>query len=155
MVYHCRKCRKTYRPTPHQLNKGDYICKPCRRQNDKAWRLRRKLEGRPVITGNMMREWHREYEQNYRNRPGVRERIAGNQKRYVNDPRLRQRHECRWILNRAVRSGRIIKQSCSHCGNINGEAHHEDYSKPLNVIWLCRQCHAALHYAKAEGKDTR
>jgi hypothetical protein len=24
-------------------------------------------------------------------------------------------------------------------------AHHEDYKRPLNVIWLCRSCHQRIH----------
>ena len=53
-------------------------------------------------------------------------------------------------LGRAVQRGKIQKPNyCSSCGvqkerrDICG--HHEDYSKPLEVIWLCRFCHNELH----------
>jgi ribosomal protein S27AE len=53
----------------------------------------------------------------------------------------------RFALNRAVKSGRITKPSeCSRCGvtgNIQG--HHHDYSKRLDVEWLCSKCHAEEH----------
>lgn len=39
-----------------------------------------------------------------------------------------------------LRAGRIIKQPC-FCGKIKSEAHHEDYSKPLEIIWLCKKHH--------------
>lgn len=37
-------------------------------------------------------------------------------------------------------------EKCSECG-IRGvvDGHHSDYSEPLKVIWLCRQCHADIH----------
>ena len=35
------------------------------------------------------------------------------------------------------------RQNC-WCGKI-GEAHHPDYSKPLDVIWLCSEHHAQVH----------
>lgn len=31
------------------------------------------------------------------------------------------------------------------CGNDNAEAHHEDYSKQLDVLWLCHKCHMRHH----------
>ena len=48
----------------------------------------------------------------------------------------------------AVKSNKILKPTvCSRCGKegviING--HHEDYSKPLDVIWLCPGCHKEAH----------
>lgn len=43
--------------------------------------------------------------------------------------------------------GVIARQPCEHCGAENAEMHHEDYSKPLDVIWLCRRCHMAHHKA--------
>lgn len=36
--------------------------------------------------------------------------------------------------------------NCSKCGVFGDvDGHHEDYSKPLEVLWLCRQCHANIH----------
>ena len=45
----------------------------------------------------------------------------------------------------ALKTGKLTKTPCSHCGNKKVEAHHEDYSKPLDVIWLCRSCHRMHH----------
>lgn len=45
-------------------------------------------------------------------------------------------------VSNALRDGRIKKEPCSICGsNINIQAHHSDYSKPLDVVWLCFRCH--------------
>lgn len=100
---------------------------------------------------------------------------ARDAERYQSDPSIRQRHRRyektdagrasvqaardRWVsknalkhdahesLNRAVRSGQILKPyACSICdsiGRIHG--HHHDYTKPLLVIWCCASCHKALH----------
>lgn len=48
-------------------------------------------------------------------------------------------------VNNAVRDGRLQKRPCERCGNPTSEGHHEDYSKPLDVIWLCRTHHAERH----------
>jgi len=54
----------------------------------------------------------------------------------------------RTTVNRYIRLGRIEKLPCQVCGsNIKTEAHHEDYDKPLDVIWLCRKHHAEIHKA--------
>ena len=47
----------------------------------------------------------------------------------------------------AVRKGDlIVPNKCKRCNKKKKlEAHHEDYSKPLEVTWLCRQCHNEIH----------
>lgn len=48
----------------------------------------------------------------------------------------------------AVSSGKLKKEKCKICGKSEVDAHHEDYSKPLEVIWLCRRHHKELHRIK-------
>jgi len=45
---------------------------------------------------------------------------------------------------RALKSGKIFKQPCFVCGNV-AEAHHPDYSRPLDVVWLCPSHHRQAH----------
>lgn len=53
----------------------------------------------------------------------------------------------RGMLDNAVRDKRIIKpEICSVCGDKTKlHGHHEDYYKPLDVIWVCVSCHGKLH----------
>jgi len=54
---------------------------------------------------------------------------------------------------KALKCGALTRQSCQKCGAnpvaIDGrslvQAHHEDYSKPLDVIWFCQKCHHEEH----------
>lgn len=41
--------------------------------------------------------------------------------------------------------GKIKKEDCKTCGSSKSEMHHSDYSKPLEVTWLCRSCHLKEH----------
>ena len=46
---------------------------------------------------------------------------------------------------RAIKSGLLARLPCSQCGAVNSVAHHEDYDKPLKVVWLCQSCHVQHH----------
>ncbi len=45
----------------------------------------------------------------------------------------------------ALRDGRLHRQPCEVCGADKAQAHHDDYSKPLDVRWLCTTHHAEWH----------
>jgi hypothetical protein len=45
---------------------------------------------------------------------------------------------------RAIKKGILIKQACFVCGE-KAEAHHPDYSRPLDVVWLCSSHHRQVH----------
>ena len=51
-------------------------------------------------------------------------------------------------VQRAIVSGKLIRPtSCEECGSAGKiDAHHEDYSKPLEVNWLCKKCHHKRTY---------
>jgi len=53
-------------------------------------------------------------------------------------------------VQRALKSGKLTKPNfCSNCGKQEErekiEGHHEDYDKPLQVEWLCKDCHRERH----------
>lgn len=59
-------------------------------------------------------------------------------------------------LGNAVRHGKIAKPSvCPVCHqgteSRRMQAHHHDYSKPLDVQWMCVSCHAAHHKAERDA----
>jgi hypothetical protein len=56
------------------------------------------------------------------------------------------------LTNYALTTGKLIRPAtCSKCGkSCKPQKHHEDYSKPMLVIWLCIPCHLAKH-----GKSLR
>lgn len=64
-------------------------------------------------------------------------------------PEARAKSNARAYANTYQRRGKIAPRPCENCGAPQAEKHHDDYSKPLVVRWLCRCCHVAQH--KADG----
>ena len=52
------------------------------------------------------------------------------------------KNRCRQILHYQIEHGRITPKPCEICGNPDTQAHHDDYQKPLEVKWLCKEHHS-------------
>lgn len=96
----------------------------------------------------------KEYQKNYQK--------LYREKNYVPHPRLRnykisEKEYAKKLVRGAVRialdNGSLKRQSCTKCGIAKAEAHHPDYSKPLEVLWLCRKHHVEHH--KSIGSYTK
>ena len=48
-------------------------------------------------------------------------------------------------VTRAIKKGVLVRSPCVRCGETKSLAHHEDYDKPLDVMWLCQPCHKQRH----------
>lgn len=61
------------------------------------------------------------------------------------------KEHARKAISMRLRDGSLIRQPCEECGSEEDiEAHHDDYSKPLEIRWLCRK-----HHLLAHGKTQR
>lgn len=84
-----------------------------------------------------------------RSKPGRAEKNAEYQRRQRE--LYPEKIAARQALNNAIKRKEIARQPCSACGVPNAHAHHHDYSKPLDVEWMCRKCHMKEHRYTPEG----
>ena len=68
---------------------------------------------------------------------------AGNQAKRAWELRNPEKKRASTTLSNAVRDGKIFRAyKCAICGSTkNIEAHHEDYTKPLEIVELCKKHH--------------
>lgn len=79
-------------------------------------------------------------------RKNNKERAYKNSRNWI--VKNREKDRAYQAVKRALKKGLIKKDSCADCGSYKVEAHHEDYTKPLDVIWLCSRHHKDTHYDK-------
>jgi len=59
--------------------------------------------------------------------------------------RYPERVKARKLVGRAIESGKLVRKPCLICGKKEVQGHHEDYSKPLDIIWICKKHHDMYH----------
>jgi hypothetical protein len=105
-------------------------CKSCCRSDATANRVRHL---------DRYRQYDRERFSTLRRRMSVEKQRISYRTKY---PEKRAAHVA---TGNAIRSGKLVKGPCEVCGSLVVDAHHDDYSKPLEVRWLCRVHHLIHH----------
>lgn len=72
----------------------------------------------------------------------MKDSAAHNREYRKRNPQKAKAHAMVW---HRIRTGELVPQPCERCGESKTHAHHEDYTKPLEVTWLCQPCHVARH----------
>jgi hypothetical protein len=80
----------------------------------------------------------------YTQTPAGRAAVKRSHRKWIGNNRLKR--DAHVAVNNAVRDGRLTKGPCEECGSQVSQAHHDDYSKPLSVRWLCTKHHAEEHH---------
>ena len=63
------------------------------------------------------------------------------------------KYKAHGMVARAIRSGKLFRELCEVCSELDVHAHHDDYSKPLNIRWLCPVHHKKWHDDNGSGAN--
>lgn len=129
-----KKCKQGHELTKENTyvrKEGYHQCKKCRCLSVKNYYLKNpdKHKG----------EYYREYNRNY-NLSG--KSLISSQKWIKNNPEKYKAHN---LMSSATRNKSLIRLPCEICKDVKADGHHPDYTKPLEVIWLCRLHHKEQH----------
>jgi hypothetical protein len=148
MEKECFLCKQTKQISefyPHKAMADGHLnkCKDCTKEYERQRRLgdfREKILAYDRARANLP---HRvkaraEYSQSA---PGKEAHARAVKKWTIKHP---NRKAANTILGNAIRDGKVIRQLCFVCGN-KAHAHHPDYDRPLDVMWLCPKHHKETH----------
>lgn len=100
----------------------------------------------PYKDPEIAREKTRERMRRLRAIPGYS--VTKNKAWEAKNPEKKKAHK---DVENAIRWKRLVKGPCEVCGAEKVEAHHDDYSRTLDVRWLCRPHHLEHHRRAAES----
>ena len=130
----CKKCQEKKHITGFYLHKGMAdgrlsFCKECVKERVRSY-------SHTEDSKKLQKEWNKT------------EKGRAKHKRHTQRYRrlYPEKYKAATMAMNAVRSGKLIKKPCEVCGSAEVEKHHCDYSKPLEVRWLCRNHHRLISF---------
>jgi hypothetical protein len=148
----CRTCKKE-KPEedfyPGRLKKRDYLCKEC----CKDYQAKYKKDHPEIVktwTRNRMRRWRERHPEINRQRSqeqSIKHREKSNAYSREYSKNNLDKKNAQLKAAKAVKAGALVPQPCEVCGDPKAEKHHDDYTKPLEVRWLCSKHHHRVGWA--------
>ncbi len=136
----CPKCGGEPYMAPSMLRRHDYQCYECLKAQCRQWRQTSKGK---AYTRDYNREWARQNQDKIKARPSYQTKTAWTQAYRAANP---EKYKARTAVGNALQSGKLVREPCVICGTTQRvQAHHDDYSKPLEVRWMCAPCHNTYH----------
>ena len=71
--------------------------------------------------------------------------LTNYQRKLQQKARYPERVRARELAAYALKVGRLARKPCEVCNSADVQMHHDDYSQPLTVRWLCSAHHRLLH----------
>ena len=142
MMRFCSKCQLSFPMTTEYFarRKRDalgfmHTCKSC--VNEHCAKYRKEHKEKVVAHTRAWRANHPE-------------KVIARRKQYrEKNPKKARAHNA---IKHAIAKGKIISMPCFCCGE-TAEAHHPDYDRPLDVVWLCKAHHRAAHNLLSKYAD--
>jgi len=94
------------------------------------------------IRNQKRKEYNKEKSRVYRDK--YPEKVQNAKRKWIREHNLERAAHI--ILKNRLRDGKVKKGLCQICKSSEVEAHHYDYTKPVNVIWLCKKHHEKIHW---------
>lgn len=91
---------------------------------------------------SIRRSQYAAYERQRFNEPGRRARVLEAQRQ--RRAKYPEKEKARQAVRKAIKGGTLMREGCELCGEL-AEAHHENYSRALEVRWLCFRHHREEH----------
>jgi hypothetical protein len=124
----CPKCQTEIMVTEAMVRRKNYTCGPCQSKAATEWAKANREKKRASNNA-----YHKKIS-------GMRsERTAAYR---ASHPDRKAAHQA---VQTAIRNRSLGKAACIVCGSEKSSAHHEDYSRPLDVVWYCHVHHMQRH----------
>jgi hypothetical protein len=144
----CKACRQEkplddFSPHPSTADRLQPKCKPCRASHSREARRRDRRHYRRKGREHQRTSYERHAEEKRQARRDRYNTASETARRQAERAAHPEKFRAREALRYAIRRGRIVRPDrCDSCGTAcKPEAHHPDYSRPLEVEWLCSTCH--------------
>lgn len=167
----CRKCRQIkplidFPKSSRSKDKHDSVCKKCNNEIKAKWgkdnpeslnqsrmkdtakrklaralRVKKSGEDKAEQSKAMAQQWQIDHP----------ESVAASSRKSTKNYKAAHPEKVRAqrLVRQAKRSGLLKEQPCESCGiapdQTKMHAHHDDYSEPLKIRWLCGKCHKEHH----------